>query len=124
MTELEERLLAEVTKLEDGMNALSGHLQTTDRRLDALMKHLQTVKGDLTRYSEAEQQISPTASKSATRQDLILRIMTTQCLATKMDDVTILTMTLSPFLIHEPFRKIHHIRATQPAPVVADIHPG
>ena len=33
-------------------------------------------------------------------------------------------LTLSPFLSHEPFRKIHHIRARQPAPVVADIHPG
>ena len=33
-------------------------------------------------------------------------------------------LTLSPFLIHEPFRKINHIRTTQPAPVVADIHQG
>ena len=31
-------------------------------------------------------------------------------------------LTLSLFLIHEPFRKINHIRTTQPAPVVADIH--
>ena len=59
MTELEEKLLAEVTKLEDGMNALSGRLETTNRRLDALTKHMQRVQGDLTTYSEAEQTLSP-----------------------------------------------------------------
>ena len=63
MTELEERLLAEVTKLEDGMNALSGHLQATDRRLDALTKHMQTLQDDLTKYSEAEQKLSPMLQK-------------------------------------------------------------
>ena len=59
MTELEEKLLAEVTKLEDGMSALSGQLQTTNRRLDALTKHMQTVQNDLARYSEAQQKLSP-----------------------------------------------------------------
>ena len=63
MTELEERLLAEVTKLEDGMSALPGRLETTNRRLDALAKCMQTVQGDLTTYSEAEQKLSPMLQK-------------------------------------------------------------
>ena len=58
MTELEERLLAEVTKLEDGMSALSGRLETTNRRLDVLAKHMRTVQDDLGTYSEAEQNLS------------------------------------------------------------------
>ena len=63
MTELEEKLLAEVIKLEDGMNALSGRLETTDRRLDALTKHMQRVQDGLTTYSEAEQKLSPILQK-------------------------------------------------------------
>ena len=39
-------------------------------------------------------------------------------------NISRILLTLSPTLYHEPFRKIHHIRAMRPVPVVADIQPG
>ena len=63
MTELEERLLAEVTKLEGGMNFLSEQLQAINRRLDASTKLMQTVQSDLEKFSGEQRQYSENQQK-------------------------------------------------------------
>ena len=58
MTELEERLLAEVTKLEDGMSSLSKQLQAINKRLDDTTTLMQAVQTDLLNFSEEQQKLS------------------------------------------------------------------
>ena len=58
MTELEERLLAEVTKLEDGMSSLSEQLQAINKRLDDTTTLMQAVQSDLLTFSEEQKKYS------------------------------------------------------------------
>ena len=58
MTELEERLLAEVTKLEDGMSSLSEQLQAINKRLDDTTTLMQAVQSDLLNFSEKQKKYS------------------------------------------------------------------
>ena len=63
MTELEERLLAEVTKLEDGMSALSGQLTEINTRLDSTTKLMNNWQDILKSLSEEQQNLSPALQK-------------------------------------------------------------
>ena len=58
MTELEEKLLAEVSKLEAAVNDLAGRLEQIDKRLDASTKLMRTVLDDLAQFSAKQQQYS------------------------------------------------------------------
>ena len=58
MTELEEMLLAEVTKLETGMNALSGQLMEINERLDASTELIGAVKKNLENFLRQQQNLS------------------------------------------------------------------
>ena len=63
MTELEERLLAEVTKLEDGMSSLSEQLQAINKRLDDTTTLMQAVQSDLLTFSEKQKKYSEDQQK-------------------------------------------------------------
>ncbi len=63
MTELEERLLAEVTKLEDGMSSLSEQLQAINKRLDDTTILMQAVQSDLLTFSEKQKKYSEDQQK-------------------------------------------------------------
>ena len=63
MTELEERLLAEVTKLEDGMSSLSEQLQAINKRLDDTTTLMQAVQSDLLTFSEEQKKYSEDQQK-------------------------------------------------------------
>ena len=58
MTELEERLLAEVTKLENGMDDLSEQLMAINRRLDASTKLIEKVQSDFEKFLRQQQSLS------------------------------------------------------------------
>ena len=63
MTELEERLLAEVTKLEDGMSDLAEQLQAINERFDTSTKLIETLSSDLENFSEKQQALSSILEK-------------------------------------------------------------
>ena len=62
-TELEERLLAEVTKLETGMDALSGQLTAINKRLDASTKLIGFLEKSFEKFLMQQQNISKEQQK-------------------------------------------------------------
>ena len=67
MTELEERLLAEVTRLETGMDALSEQLTTINERLDASTRLIESVQKNLAIFLAQQQKFSEEQQKLSSR---------------------------------------------------------
>ena len=67
MTELEERLLAEVTRLETGMDALSEQLTTINERLDASTRLIESVQKNLAIFLAQQQKFSEEQQKLSLR---------------------------------------------------------
>ena len=63
MTELEEKLLAEVTKLETGMDALSEQLMEINKRLDASTELIGFLQKSFEKFLMQQQHISKVQQK-------------------------------------------------------------
>ena len=85
MTELEERLLTEVTRLEAGMNDLSEQLTAINGRLDVSTKLIKALQSGLSNFltqqqnfSEAQQKLSSPLEKLSSPQEKLQAHLTSE----------------------------------------------
>ena len=69
MTELEERLLAEVTRLQAGMNDMSAQLTAINERLDDSTKLFEALKSELSNFLTQQQNFSREQQKFSQAQE-------------------------------------------------------